>query len=73
MRLVDDWRWVIARAWSMRVAVFWAAVGAFILVAPLLSDELKALLGVWQFGGGLFLAATSYAIARLLKQPGTDE
>lgn len=73
MKLIDDWRREITRLWSIRVATFWIIVGAFIMVAPLLSDEAKALLGPWQFGGVLFVAGVSYGIARLTKQPGTEE
>jgi hypothetical protein len=71
--LIDDWDHVLKRAWSIRVAIFWSAVGAFILVAPLVSDEAKALVGPWQYGGVLFIAAVSFSIARFTKQPGADE
>ena len=49
-RLNDDartWR----KLWSMWTAIFWSIVGSFIMVAPLVSDEAKALIGPWQFGG----------------------
>ena len=45
----------------------------FIMVAPLVSDEAKALIGPWQFGGILFIAGVSFGIARVLKQPGADD
>jgi len=72
-QFIDRWRTEILRLWSIRVAVFWITVGAFIMVAPLLSDEAKALVGPWQFGGVLFIAGVSYGVARLTKQPGADE
>lgn len=61
------------KLWSMRVAVFWSVVGSFVMVAPLVSDEAKALIGPWQFGGILFIAGVSFGLARVLKQPGADD
>lgn len=63
----------IKRLWSMRIALIWITVGAFIFVAPMISDEAKSLFGAWPFAGGLFLASVSFGLARVLKQPGTDE
>ena len=71
--LIDDFWKVLQRAWSIRVAGFWCVVGAFVMVAPLLSDEAKALIGPWQYGGILFVAAVSFSIARVTKQPGAEE
>lgn len=70
--LIDDLENILKTAWSIRIAAFWIIVGTFILVAPLMSDELKALLGPWQFGGALFLAGVSFGLARVMKQPGTE-
>ena len=70
--LIDDWVHALRKLWSVRVALFWSAVGAFIMVAPLVSDEAKNVLGPWHFGGILFLAGVSFGVARALKQPGTD-
>ena len=72
MKLIDDWRRDLARLWSIRVAAFWSAVGAFVMVAPLVSDEAKDLIGPWHFGGILFVAGMSFGLARALKQPGAD-
>ena len=73
MKLIDDWRIELTRLWSMRVAMFWITVGAFLTVAPLVSDEAKSLIGPWHFGGLLFVAAVSFGWARLTKQSGTEE
>lgn len=61
--LIPQWRRELFRLWSMRVVGGWSSVGAFILVAPLVSDEAKALVGAWPFAGGLFLASVSFAVA----------
>jgi hypothetical protein len=71
-RMIDGWRREIMRLWSLRVALIWITVGAVIFVAPMISDEAKALIGAWPFAGGLFLASVSFGLARILKQPGTD-
>lgn len=71
-RFIDDWRVTILRLWSIRIALLWIVVGALIFVAPMVSDEAKSLLGAWPFAGGLFLASVSFGVARLLKQPGTE-
>lgn len=70
LRLIDDARLEIRRLWTIRLAGFWVAVGAFVMVAPLVSDAAQHLVGPWVFGGTLFVAATSFGLARLLKQPG---
>jgi hypothetical protein len=72
IRMIDDWRREIRRLWSLRVALIWIAIGSVIFVAPMVSDEAKALIGAWPFAGGLFLASISFGVARILKQPGTD-
>ena len=72
-RLIANWQGVIRRSWSMLVAGIWVFIGSIILVAPMVSDEAKALIGVWPFAGGLLLASFSFGIARILKQPGTED
>lgn len=71
LELIDDARAELRRLWTIRLAVFWVAVGAFVMVAPLVSDAAQNLVGPWVFGGTLFTAATSFGVARLLKQSGT--
>ena len=73
LRFVDDWRNVLKRAWSIRVGAFWTAVVALVALAPMVSEEAKAVIGPWTFAAIFFFAFTSAGIARLLKQPGTDE
>lgn len=70
---IPEWRIAWKRFESMYVVYFWAIVGAGIMVAPLLSDELKAVVGPWTFGGVLFVAAASFAVARFKGSPGTEQ
>lgn len=64
MRLVDNWH----TRWSVWVAAFWGAVGGLLVV-------LSALLYVnfsWLIGALVIVISASIAIARVLKQPGTE-
>lgn len=73
LRFVDDWRNVLKRAWSIRVGAFWTVIAGLVVLAPMISDEAKAVIGPWTFALVFFLAFVSGGIARLLKQPGTEE
>ena len=70
--VIDDWNDVLRHAWSMRIVFGWTIIASVIFVAPMVSDEAKALVGVWPFAGGLFIACVSFGIARFTKQPGAD-
>jgi hypothetical protein len=72
-RMIDNWLIEAKRLWSMRLAAINIVIGAVILVAPLVADELKALIGVWPFAIGLILASIQFGFARLLKQPGAGD
>lgn len=71
-RLARDAR-LCHKWWSMRLAIFWSLVSGFVLVAPLVSDEAKEAVGAAPFAIGLFLAASSIGIARVMGQPGVDQ
>lgn len=68
MRLIENWHREIFRLWSMRIALFWMAVGASIVILPAFAD----LMPRWAFALAFFIASMSFGIARLLKQPGTN-
>lgn len=56
------------RKWSLWVAAFWGAIGAVIVIlSALLYQSFD-----WRIGGLLIVASASFAVARVLKQPGTD-
>ncbi len=69
VRLIDNWKREIFRLWSLRVALFWIAVGTIAALWPGLSGSISV---GWFFFGG-FLVIGSFSVARLLKQPGTDQ
>lgn len=69
MKLIDDWWTELGRLWSMWVAAFWGAVGALIVV---LSAYLYSTFD-WRVGALLILVSVTFAIARFLKQPGTEQ
>lgn len=56
------------RKWSLWVAAFWGAVGAIIVIlSALLYQHFD-----WRIGALLIVASASFAVARVLKQPGTE-
>jgi hypothetical protein len=56
------------KLWSIWIAGFWGAVGAVIVIlSALLYQHFD-----WRIGTLLILASATFAIARVLKQPGTD-
>lgn len=69
MRLIDDPWGELKRLWSVRVAAFWGAVGAVIVI---LSAYLYNTFD-WRIGALLVFVSASFAVARVLKQPGTEQ
>lgn len=67
MKLIENWRQA-HKLWSVWVAAFWGAVGALIV---LMSASLYSRFD-WRVGGLLILVSASFAVARFLKQPGTE-
>jgi hypothetical protein len=67
--LIPDWRSVLLTAWTIRVAVFWICVWSLISIWLAFINVLP--LWVWAPIG--FVMSFSFGLARLLKQPGTDD
>lgn len=65
MRLIDDWRWLLNKAWSIRLAIIGATLGAVEMALPLFSDSIPR--GV--FLGLSMFATVGGAVARLIDQP----
>ena len=56
------------KKWSLWVAAFWGAIGAVIVIlSALLYQHFD-----WRIGALLIVASASFAVARVLKQPGTE-
>lgn len=68
MNLIDNWHREAIRLWSMRVAIFWTAVGTVAALWVGLAGSIPAPI----FFGVGFLVIFSFGVARLLKQPGTE-
>ena len=73
MRLIDGWKIQIARLWSVRVAiggvVFWSALSGLWVLWPAFVEKLP----LWFYAIGGVLMSVALAVARLLKQPGTEQ
>jgi hypothetical protein len=68
MHLINNWHREAIRLWSMRVAIFWTAVGTVAALWVGLAGSIPAPI----FFGVGFLVIFSFGVARLLKQPGTE-
>lgn len=72
-KLIPEWKQAFGRLWSMRIAIgsaiMWSAVGGLLLIWPALADKIP--LGAYVLGG--LVLSVLFGVARLLKQPGTDQ
>jgi hypothetical protein len=66
--LIDEWRAVALRLWSIRLALFWGAICGLCAVWSAFVD----IMPLWVFASGSVLMFASIAGARVLKQPGTE-
>lgn len=67
--LLDDWRRVLRRAWSIRFSLLAAVFTAAEVVVPLFGDVLLDLMPRGVFVLLAFSASIGAAIARLVAQP----
>lgn len=72
-RLIDNWRTEIRRLYTLRLAVVVILIGVLFGLLPLVSDEIKAIIGWKAFSILFVLLGVSFGLARLLKQPGSDQ
>lgn len=68
MRLIDDWRAVLRRAWSIRLALLAALLSGLEVLLPFLDGVIAIPHGVFAALAGLTSAAAFYA--RLVAQKG---
>ena len=69
LSLLDDWRRVARRAWSIRLSVVAAIFTAAEVVVPLFGDVLLDVMPRGAFVLLAFAASIGAAIARLVAQP----
>lgn len=67
--LIDDWRRIVRRAWSVRLALLSAALSAAEFALPMLPDALVDLVGRGRFAAGAFVISIAAGVARLVAQP----
>lgn len=67
--LVDDWRRIMRRAWSVRLALLSALLSGAEFALPMMPDSLVDLVGRGRFAAGAFVISIAASIARLVAQP----
>jgi len=67
--LLDDWRRVLRRAWSIRFSLLAAAFTAAEVVVPLLGDVLLDVMPRGAFVLLAFAASIGATVARIVAQP----
>lgn len=65
MKLIDDWRTVLRKAWSVRLAIIAAALGGVEMALPLFSDAVPRHV----FMSLSILTTVGAALARIVAQP----
>lgn len=65
MKLLPDWKWLIRKAWSVRLVVFSALLSGCEIILPLFVDSMPRNV----FAALSMLAAVGAAIARITAQP----
>ena len=65
MKLIDDWRTVLRKAWSVRLVLLVALLGALELVLPMFADLIPR---AWYAVATVVLALVA-AVARVVAQP----
>ncbi len=67
--VVDDWRRVLRRAWSIRLALLSAALSGAEFALPMLPDSWVELIGRGRFAAGAFALSLAAGVARIVAQP----
>jgi hypothetical protein len=62
--LLDDWKWIVKRAWSFRLMLLAAGFSGVEMALPIVGDRLPQML----FAGLTFVVTVAAIIARLLVQ-----
>ena len=67
--LLDDWRNIVRRAWSIRLSLLAAAFAAAEVVVPLFGDVLLDVMPSGAFVLLAFAASIGATVARIVAQP----
>jgi hypothetical protein len=62
--LLDDWKWIVRKAWSFRLMLLAAVFSGVEVALPIVGDRLPQML----FAGLTFVVTVAALIARLLVQ-----
>lgn len=71
MKLLDNWKLVVKRAWSIRLIVFAAILSGVEIALPVI-DQLVEIPRGW-FAAGSFIVTVAAFIARLVAQSNLPE
>ena len=69
MNLVPEWRWLVRRTWSFRLAILSAILSGVEVILPLFVDAMPRNV----FAVLSMIAAVSAGVARVTAQPKMDE
>lgn len=69
MKLIDEWRLIARKAWSFKLTLISAGLGAIEVALPFFSDAFPQHI----FGGLSALVALAAAIARLIAQKAIND
>ena len=68
IQLIDDWKWVVTKAWSSRLMLVAMILTGCEAIIPIFSDDLTELYPRKYVALGIFLIIGTAWIARLLVQ-----
>ena len=71
-KLIEDWRFKITRLWSMRLALFWAAISAIAVCIPGSAASSRRPRAMLMFALVNIVLCMVLVVARMTKQPGVD-
>lgn len=66
--LAEDWKYILQKAWSVRVAIFWAVFTAGLAIVNQAAD----LIPLWLFSVLSIFGNVTIVLARIMNQPGAD-
>ena len=68
MKLLPDWRWLVRKTWSIRLAIFSALLSGIEVILPLFVDAMPRNV----FAVLSMIAAIGAGVARVMAQPKMD-